>query len=596
MLYPRESETREVKDLSGIWNFRVDADREGRREKWYARKLAAGRPMPVPASYNDITQDRHIRDHIGEVWYERELFVPASWRGRRVMLRVGAASHKAAMFVNGRLVAEHKGGFLPFEADVSDAVSYGGANRVTIAVDNVLDAATLPPGKVQEIDRKPKGKYRIQDYQHDFYNYAGIHRPVRLYCTPKAHIADIAVVTDIRGAGGIVDYEVVVRGGRRDVRVRLLSESGRTVAQAQGRKGRLTVKRARLWQPGKAYLYTLLAEAVNKAGRAEDVYRLPVGIRTVQVRGRQFLINAKPFYFRGFGKHEDMDVKGKGLDDAINVKDVNLLKWVGANSFRTSHYPYSEEIMNLADREGIVVIDEAPAVGMYIFKGKQDVFNREALKPLLEHHVQCMNELVQRDKNHPCVVMWSVANEAATQEKAFGPYFRKVFAATRKADPAGRPVTIVLHTWFDNDLAAPYADVICLNRYWGWYGKPGHLDLIEGSAEWELKQWYRHQRKPMILSEFGADTIAGLHQDPPVIFTEEYQCEMVKRICRVLDGLDFIVGEHLWNFADFMTKQGINRVIGNRKGAFTRQRQPKAVAHLLRKRWTGKDLFGQAET
>jgi beta-glucuronidase len=89
-----------------------------------------------------------------------------------------------------------------------------------------------------------------------------------------------------------------------------------------------------------------------------------------------------------------------------------------------------------------------------------------------------------------------------------------------------------------------------------------------------------------MLSEYGADTIPGLHADPPVVFTEEYQCEMVSRINAVLDKLPYIIGEHLWNFADFMTKQGITRVLGNRKGIFTRQRQPKMIAHMLRDRWT----------
>jgi beta-glucuronidase len=268
------------------------------------------------------------------------------------------------------------------------------------------------------------------------------------------------------------------------------------------------------------------------------------------------------------------------------VKDMNLLRWIGANSFRTSHYPYAEEWLDAADREGIVVIDEAPAVGMYIFKGKQDVFTGEAVKPLLAHHLDVMEEMVARDRNHPSVVMWSVANECATQEKAFGPYFEKVFARTRELDPQKRPVTIVVHTWFDNDLAVPYADVICLNRYNAWYGNTGQLDTIEENLGWELRRWWEHQGKPVIMSEYGADTIAGLHRDPPAVFSEEYQVEFLKRYHALFDSLDFVIGEHVWNFADFMTKQGITRVDGNRKGVFTRQRQPKAAAHLLRERWT----------
>lgn len=584
MLYPRDSESRDVKELNGIWRFKLDVASQGRGNKWFAAPLDETIPMAVPASYNDQTQDIRIRDHVGDVWYERDFFVPAEWLGKRVVLRFGAVCHKAVVWVNGREVMSNKGAYLPFETDVSDAVKYGASNRVTVVVDNILDWTTLPPGTIKEEKTIACGK--IQEYQHDFFNYAGIHRPVRLYCTPRAYISDVTVVTDIRRTDGIVRYAVEMTGGKREVKVSLADETGKTVASATGAESELTIKKARLWEPGNAYLCTLCVETVSK-GKAEDIYRLPVGIRTIKIEGAKFLINGKPFYFKGFGKHEDMDIKGKGLDETMIVKDFNLLRWMGANSFRTSHYPYSEELMNLAAREGFVIIDESSAVGLYMFKGKQDVFTQDRVNILLEHHLQVMRELVARDKNHPCVVMWSVANESASQEKSFEEYFRQVFAITRELDPQKRPVTMAFHTWFDNDCATKFADVICLNRYWSWYGDTGNLEVIEPKASREIAKWFEHHPKPLMLTEYGADTIAGMHSDPPVVFTEEYQCEMIRRVNNVLDRLDLVIGEHLWNFADFMTKQGITRIIGNRKGILTRQRQPKMIAHMLKRRWTG---------
>ena len=193
MLYPRESETREVRDLSGIWAFRADKQGAGFAEEWYAKPLRDAIPMPVPASYNDITQDRSLRDHIGDVWYERTFHVPLAWKGRRVVVRVGSATHKAILFVNGRRVAEHRNGYLPFEGEVTDIVGYGQENRVTIAVNNVLDMTTVPPGQVRAIDnpQHPKG-HKIQEYFHDFFNYAGLHRPVRLICTCLLYTSDAA--------------------------------------------------------------------------------------------------------------------------------------------------------------------------------------------------------------------------------------------------------------------------------------------------------------------------------------------------------------------------------------------------------------------
>ena len=597
MLYPRESESREVKELSGVWQFRIDRHDEGRKKRWFAAPLRETIPMPVPASYNDVTQDAAIRDHIGDAWYERTFFVPAKWRDRRVVLRVGSASHPAVLWVDGRQVARHKGGFLPFEADVTDSVQYGAENRVTVVVNNLLDWTTLPPGQVVRKGKPYPPGYKTQEYHHDFFNYAGIHRPVRLYTTPPVFIEDITVVTDVKGKTGLVGYTVRLGGGKGALQVRLLDQAGREVARGAGAKGRLTVRDARLWQPGKAYLYTLEVRSRANGDAGEDVYRLPVGIRTVKVSGRKFLINGRPFYFKGFGKHEDADLRGKGHDDVTNVKDFNLLRWIGANSFRTSHYPYSEEIMQLADREGIVVIDEAPAVGMNFFsdfgvdsgavfaKGRID--NRT-----LDHHLDVMRELIARDKNHPCVVLWSVANEARTADVGAVPYFRKVAAVTRQLDPT-RPVGIVQITEVAKDRVGQFFDVIGVNRYYAWYTNPGHIDVVANLLAPDLEAWYRKYKKPVLLSEYGADTISGFHADPPVMFSEEYQTEFLRAYHAVLDKLDFIIGEHVWNFADFMTKQGKTRIIGNRKGVFTRQRQPKAAAFLLRERWTATGPAGR---
>ncbi len=275
--------------------------------------------------------------------------------------------------------------------------------------------------------------------------------------------------------------------------------------------GTLEVRGARLWNPGMPYLYTLLVETLGSDGRREDCYRLPVGIRTVQVTRDAFLINGAPFHFRGFGKHEDADIRGKGLDNVIMAKDFSLLRWMGANSFRTSHYPYCEEIMDMADREGIVVIDEMPAVGMHFFSEAETAFRPGRVgEETLAHHLQAAQELIQRDKNHPCVVMWSIANEAATYEPASGPYFRTVAERTRELDPT-RPVTIV-HANSSDALRSTVADlfeVVCVNEYHGWYLETSHLDLIPQRLRRELRQIRERYGKPILVTEFGAESIAG---------------------------------------------------------------------------------------
>jgi beta-glucuronidase len=197
-----------------------------------------------------------------------------------------------------------------------------------------------------------------------------------------------------------------------------------------------------------------------------------------------------------------------------------------------------------------------------------------------------MRELIERDKNHPCVVMWSVGNEPASWEEGAGPYFKPVFDLCRELDPT-RPVTCVECAQSPQEsTVAPYCDVLCINRYYAWYSDSGQLNLIDQQLRTNLTEWHAHFNKPVLLSEFGADTITGMHADPPAMFSEEYQVQFLENYFSALDEMGFIIGEHVWNFADFATRQGITRVGGNKKGVFTRQRQPKAAAFTLRERWT----------
>jgi beta-glucuronidase len=572
MLFPIETETREVKDLSGIWDFKRDGE-----DSFIL--------MPVPASYNDITQDITLRDYVGKVWYRKRVFIPNNWREKRVFIRIGSAAHFSEVYVNNVKAIEHRGGFLPFEGEISSLIKYGEENEILISVDNTLSWDILPPGELKIINDEmhPKG-YKVLEYYFDFFNYSGIHRPVLLYTTPITYIKDIKVETDIKGNDGLVRYKVSLEGEIDRIIVNLKDESGNLVASSNSFNGVLEVKNANLWEPGNPYLYTFEVKIFSDK-KLVDCYRLEIGIRTIRIDGKRFLINNKPFYFKGFCKHEDSDIRGKGLDHVINIKDFNLLKWIGANSFRTSHYPYSDEVLFLADKYGIAVIEEAPAVGMNLWNPENKVFRKGRIdERTLEHHLQVIKEMIDRDKNHPSVVMWSVANEAATFEEEAEEYFKKVIEETKKLDPT-RPVTLVESTSYKDTKVSKYVDVICVNRYYSWYTDSGNLDIIEYQLEKELRNWYEKFGKPIILSEFGADTIAGFHSDPPLMFTEEYQWEMLRRFMETLDRLDFVVGEHIWNFADFMTKQEVRRVLGNRKGIFTRQRQPKMAAHFVRERW-----------
>lgn len=588
MLRPQDTSTRERKCLNGIWNFRLDPEGVGRAERWWSGPLEDARPMPVPASYNDIAVEEALRDHVGEVWYSTTTRVPRGWAGQRVVLRFDAATHRATVWVNETEVAQHEGGYTPFEADVTDLVAPGATIRVTVAVSNVLTWQSVPPGVVEDT---PDGKR--QRYWHDFFNYAGLHRSVWLYCTPVPHISDITVVTRLQSMEGLVDVAVTAEQAEGvDVQLTLSDAGGVVVAAGGGASTTLRVPDVHPWAPGDGYLYDLEVALVDD-DQCIDVYHLPVGIRTVEVVGNQFLVNGDPVYFRGFGKHEDAPFRGKGHDDVTMLHDFELLRWIGANSFRTSHYPYAEEVYDYADRAGILIIDETAAVGMNtgvasgIFGGKSyPTFAPDTINDATRDvHAQAIRELVARDKNHPSVVLWSIANEPESDSEAARAYFEPLFDLTRRLDPT-RPVGFV------NVMLAPhgacqvsqYADVIMLNRYYGWYTQTGDLAAAERAWRQELSGW-ESENKPIIITEYGADTIPGLHQALPQPWSEEYQIAYLEMNHRVFDSVDAVVGEHVWNFADFATGPGVFRVDGNKKGVFTRDRRPKAAAHALRRRW-----------
>jgi len=215
----------------------------------------------------------------------------------------------------------------------------------------------------------------------------------------------------------------------------------------------------------------------------------------VRIDGPRFLINEEPFYFRGFGKHEDAAVRGKAHDNAFMVHDFALLEWPGANSFRTSHYPYAEEVLEYADRHGIVVIDETPAVGINsglaagAFGAEpHTTFSEDTINASTqEAHRRAIRELIARDKNHSCVVLWTIANEPESVTPESRAYFEPLAAEARRLDPT-RPIGFanVMGSTPDRDVLTDLFDVVMLNRYYGWYESPGDLATAELALEAEL--------------------------------------------------------------------------------------------------------------
>jgi beta-glucuronidase len=508
-----------------------------------------------------------------------------------VFVRVGSANYAAKVWVNGTLVTQHLGGHLPFIADITDRVVWDRPNVIAISVENKQLSERVPAGPSPAGgafgSEGLTGGYPATTY--DFFPFSGLHRQVVLYSVPSTFIDDVNVVTDIEGTDGVVRVHVETNNaynGRGSIH---LNDADTPITFREGvAEATIRVPSARFWHPGDPHLYPLTITL----GAAADVYALDIGIRTIAVKGDQILLNGQPIMLRGFGKHEDFPINGRGLNVPLIVRDGELLKWVGANSYRTSHYPYSEEAMQIADRLGLLIINEIPAVSLNF------TANDEVIDKRLTQCLQQIEELIARDRNHPSVIMWSVANEpmagtplaggaAPAAVSAGTRFFTRMYERTRALDPT-RPVTLVGVQAGPAEWHAIF-DVAAINRYYGWYVLGGRLDQAAAALGRELDDLHKKIGKPIILTEFGTDTAAGTHSQPEEMWSEEYQVEFLRRHLDVAATKPFVVGLHVWCFADFKTGQGIIRMGGlNMKGVFTRDRRPKMGAHFLRSRWAGK--------
>lgn len=563
MLYPKSNKYRDILNLNGVWAFKTVGD-----DYLPVKKVQDAILMAVPASYNDIVVDKSLRNHEGKVVYERMFSLPIR-EELNYRLRIGATSHKCDVYLNGEKIGEGINGYYPIDLPLLNLKE---ENRLSIIIDNRLTQETLPVGEIVN------GR---QITNHDFYNFTGIHRDVLVYSVPKKYIRDITIKTVVGG-----DYSAVKVETDTDceqISYTIKDKDGEVLFVSS--TSSFSIKDPQLWSPENPYLYTLIVETEC------DQYEEHFGIRKVEVKGNQFLLNDKPIYLKGFGLHEDSFILGKGASNAINLRNFECMKWVHANSFRTSHYPYSEDIMDLADRYGFMVIDEVPAVGMNRFGGPLKIFSgdralvNEKTKVL---HKKLVKELIERDKNHPCVIMLCVGNEPAVEEEECYDYYKDIFDYTRTI--CDLPLTMV-HCGFSpsEKNCGSLPDVICLNRYYGWYYvHHGETEEIYGLLKGEFEAFHSKYNKPIMMTEYGADTLEGFHSLPSETFSEEYQVETLKEYSRVFDELDYCIGEHVWNFADFKTKQGLTRIRGNRKGVFTKERQPKMSAYYLKDRWEKK--------
>ena len=572
MLTPQTNTHRYTTSLDGLWSFRIQTSTD--ESKSWINGFTTDRLVGVPASFNEQFTDYDTFNHMGFAWYSRTITVPAAWREQQLELHFAAVNYKADVYLNGQHLGSHETGYTPFAFPINNALK-DGETLVVVRVDCALTPHTVPQGGFDTAAIPGLTSPFRPSVNFDFFPYSGINRSVTLVATSPTRVESLFIDPSIDGNAGVINLRGTLSASAEAVHVSVTGTSVETSALLDGNNFTATLKipNAKLWDIGCPKLYTLDLK-VTTGGVVCDSYHQTFGIRTVRIAGDQLLLNERPIYLKGFGKHEDFAVLGRSQPDAINVRDLELLRWIGANSFRTSHYPYATEMLDLADRLGILVISESPAVSM---------IPAHAAPSTLELHCQTLREQMQRDYNHPSVIIWCVANEAHSHTPEAVPYFEKVFATARSED-SSRPLLLVMCNW-PNEKCHHLCDIVGVNSYPGWYGGGDKLENTANYFRGFLDEIKQLTGKPIMITEIGADAMVGLHSLPSSLWTEDYQSDLLETNLNVIREKSYIVGEHLWAFSDFHTAQNHFRAHGNRKGIFTRDRQPKAAAHMLRKRW-----------
>lgn len=591
-LYPIQNKYRFNTLMNGNWQFETDPDSVGLKESWN-KELPDPEEMPVPGTFAELTTKRERKYYTGDFWYQKDFFVPSFLQGRDIFIRFGSVTHRAKVFINGHEVGQHEGGFLPFQVKISDYIHLDQNNRLTILANNELSEKTIPCGTETVLSN---GQKLAKPY-FDFFNYSGIMRNVWLLALPQIQITNFKLDYQLSNNTTTINYQIESNNNNTEFKITLLDHKKALISTTSKNTGNLTIKNPHLWQPSDPYLYKIKIEMIQN-DKVIDEYTDQIGIRTIKVVNDKILLNNQPIYLKGFGKHEDFNVLGKATNQSIIKRDYECMKWIGANCFRSSHYPYAEEWYQYADKYGFLIIDEVPAVGLNRSvtsflnvnnSNQAHFFAAKTVPQLKQVHEQEIKEMIARDQRHPSVIAWSLFNEPESTTPESYDYFKDIFTYARKLDPQQRPYTgtLVMGSGPKVDQLHSLCDIICLNRYYGWYlaGGPEIVNAKKMLMD-ELNGWQNLKlNKPFIFTEFGADTLSSSHQLPDEMWSQEYQNEYYQMYFNIFKKYPFIQGELIWNFADFKTSEGIMRVGGNAKGIFTREREPKDIAFVLRKRW-----------
>ena len=560
--------------LNGEWNYIVDVQEEGyydyrmnptpwgfflnqkpqHPEDLIEYDFDKAATMQIPSDWN--AKDERLFFYEGTVWFKKS-FNYNKKAGKRAFLYFGAVNYESIVYLNGKRLGRHEGGFTPFNFDVTDVIQ-NGDNFVIIKVDN------------------KRRKENVPTQIFDWWNYGGITRNVYIIETEDVFIQNYKFDLDKNNRNQIY-YSITLNsnaaGAKVEVSIPELKVKQILTSDRSGNIfGSVNVKNLVLWSPENPKLY----DVELKLGGT--VLKDQIGFRTIETQGKKILLNGKPIFLRGISIHEEKTNGGGRANSTDDAK--RLLSWakeLGCNFVRLAHYPHNEFMVREAEREGILVWSEIPVYWTIDWENPATLLNAQ----------RQLTDMISRDQNRANVIIWSIANEtphgyAREQFLASLAKHARALDSTRLISMAMEVTSASNYVNRLNDNMNRFVDVISFNQYIGWY-----RDVNDAAKmSWEIPY-----NKPVIISEFGGGAKYGFHGDKNQRWTEEFQENLYKENTAMLDKIDGLAGTTPWILKDFRSPRRVLDGVQdyyNRKGLFSDKGEKKLAFYVLKKWYEGK--------
>lgn len=513
----------------------------------------------VPGDWN--TQKDNLYYYEGTVWFKKSFDYTKSKNTNRVFVYFDAANYRTDVYLNGKKLGFHIGGFTPFNFEITHLLK---------EKDNFL---------VVKVDNK-RTKEAVPTLLTDWWNYGGLTRDVKLIETSETFVEDYFIQLDPDNSR-IIKGELTLNGkNTKQTEVRIsIPELDIKQSSDTDNNGRLSFEiisnKIKYWSLENPYLYDVIIST------EEDQVTDQIGFRTIKTEGSQILLNGKSIFLKGISIHEESPLtggRGHSIEDA-----GQLLKWaqeLGCNYVRLAHYPHNEHMVRLADQMGILVWEENPVYWTISWENEQTFFNAR----------NQLSEVIDRDKNRASVIIWSMANETPTSD-ARNSFLTKLAAYTREKDPTrlisaaqeqcdyqGNPLVRTI-----SDPFAEEVDILSFNQYIGWYDG--------GIEKCRTISWNIEYDKPVVVSEFGAGAKYGLLGDRDTRWTEEYQEYLYEETLKMIDQIDQLKGVSPWILVDFRSPRRVLPEIQdgwNRKGLISEDGKKKKAFFVLKNYYENK--------